>query len=55
MKADITILKSMLEATDDALIEEIASILAFDANLSDEDENDLFNTIYNEFIRIKEL
>ena len=55
MKTDITILKSVLEATDDNLIEEIAGILAFDVNLSDEDENELFNTIFNEFIRIKEL
>ena len=55
MKADITILKSVLEATDDNLIEEIAAILAFDTNLSNEDENELFNTIFNEFIRIKEL
>lgn len=55
MKADITILKSVLEATDDNLLEEIAAILAFDVNLSDEDENELFNTIFNEFIRIKEL
>ena len=51
MKADITVLKSVLEATDDNLIEEIAGILAFDH----EDENELFNTIFNEFIRIKEL
>lgn len=55
MKADITILKSVLEATDDNLLEEIAGILAFDPNHSDEDENELFNTIFNEFIRIKEL
>jgi hypothetical protein len=55
MKADITVLKSVLEATDDNLLEEIAGMLAFDVNLSDEDENELFNTIFNEFIRIKEL
>lgn len=55
MKADITILKSVLESTNDSILEEIASILAFDVNLSDEDENDLFNTIFNELIRIKEL
>lgn len=55
MKADITVLKSVLDATDDNLLEEIAAILAFDVNLSDEDENELFNTIFNEFIRIKEL
>ena len=55
MKTDITILKSVLESTSDGIIEEIAGILSFDVNLSDEDENDLFNTIFNEFIRIKEL
>jgi hypothetical protein len=55
MKADIKILKSVLEDTDNNLIEEIAGILAFNTNLSYEDENELFNTIFNEFIRIKEL
>ena len=55
MKADVTILKTVLEATSDDIIQEISGILSFDANLSDEDEQELFQIIFDEFIRIKEL
>ena len=55
MKANVTLLKILLERASIETIEEISSILSTDLNLSDEQEAQIYNDVLNEFLEIKDL